>query len=145
MKCTQKNDKEQPTFLSTKERELRRKHNDRAQELKVGKCVLDDEENKVVTINTTNFSTEKTMPLKDTRHLDLYTNHSGWTMLTLLNYTCLELQSRHNNEYHYLTFKLRQCAPPPDFSNLLEITTSSSHHEQQQPLLTAAAAQQPWK
>ena len=62
--------------ISIHERELRRKNKDQAQELKVGKCMLNDKENKVVTINTTNFSIEKTRPLKDTRHLDLYINHS---------------------------------------------------------------------
>ena len=114
--------------ISIHERELRRKHKDQAQELKVGKRVLDDKENQVVTINTSNFSIKKTMPLKDTRRLDLYINHSEWTTLALLNCTCLEFQSRHNEEYCYLTFKTRQCAPPPDyFSNLLEI---SHHHDE---------------
>ena len=114
--------------VSIQERELRRRHKDQGLELKVGKCVL-DEYNKVVTINTTNFSFEKTIPLKDTRHLDLYINHSEWTMLALLNCACLEFQSRHNKEYCYLTFKTRQCAPPADyFSNLLEI----SHHDEKE-------------
>ena len=90
--------------------------------------MLNDKENNVVTINTTNFSIEKTMPLKDSRRLDLYINHIEWTMLVLLNCTCLEFQSRLNDEYFYLTFKLRQRAPPPDFSNLLEI----SHHDEKQ-------------
>ena len=68
------------------------------------------------------------MPLKDIRCLDLYINHSEWTMLALLNYACLEFQSRHNEEYCYLTFKTRQRAPPPDyFSNLLQI---SHHHDE---------------
>ena len=70
------------------------------------------------------------MLLKDTRCLDLYINHSEWTTLTLLNCACLEFQIRHNNEYCYLTFKPRQRAPPPNFSNLLVIM-SSSHNEQQ--------------
>ena len=95
--------------ISIHERELRRKHKDQAQELKVGKHVLDHKENQVVTINTTNFSAEKTMPLEDTRRLDFYINHSEWTTLALLNCVCLEFQSRHNEEYCYLTFKMRQC------------------------------------
>ena len=88
---------------SIHERELRRKHKDQSQELKVGKCVFDDKENKVVTINTTNFSIEKTIPLKDTRRLDLYINHSKWTMLALLNCACPKFQSRHNNKYFQST------------------------------------------
>ena len=119
--------------ISIHERELRRKHKDQDQELKVGKHVLDDKENQVVTINTTSFSTEKTMPLKDTRCLDLYINHSEWTMLALLNCACLEFQSRHNEEYCHLTFKTRQHAPPPDyFSNLLEIRSHHDETKQQQ-------------
>ena len=123
--------------ISIHERELRRKHKDQAQELKVGKCVLDDKENQVVTINTTNFSTEKTMPLKDTRCLDLYINHSEWTTLALLNCACLKFQSRHNEEYCYLMFKTRQRAPPPDYcSNLLEISHHDEKKQQQKKKIT---------
>ena len=130
----------------------------------MGKHVLDDKENQVVTINTTNYSIEKTMPLKDTRRLDLYINHNEWTMLALLNCTCLKFQSRHNEEYCYLMFKTRQHAPPPDyFSNLLEIshhdekktekenyqttTFCIQRHQQQQKKqqVQLAAAQLPWK
>ena len=68
------------------------------------------------------------MPLKDTRHLDLYISHSEWTTLALLICACLKFQSRHNEEYCYLMFKMRQHAPPDYFSNFLEI---SSYHDEE--------------
>ena len=76
---------QQSIRVSSRERELNKKHKQESNELAQPTIILNDDDTTIKQSDGTRYHVEKSMPFNKTRRLDLYFNNSELTTSALLN------------------------------------------------------------